>query len=451
MSKNFTVENGQATAKKPIFNKKIISWCLWDLGGASFNSVVTTFVFTVYLTSKSFGDNAYTSQALGNGFTVAGFLIAALAPLTGQRADKEGKGTFWLGVNSFIVVISIFALFFVKPHPSYLWYGIIILSLGNIFFEFASVNYNAMLTRISTPKNIGLISGVGWGSGYIGGIVLLLILFVGFISPEVGWFGVTSAQGLNIRVSMLIAGIWMLLATIPVLLFVRYKKNVVSDSKGLNIIQSYKDIWKTLKSIAHNCPQTIIFMAASAVFRDGLAGVFTFGAVIAAGTFGFTNQQVIIFGIIANVVAGIATMIFGLLDDWLGPKCVMMISLISMCISGVCVFVFAGHGQVYFWIFGLILCIFVGPTQSASRSYLARMIPEGKEGEIFGLYATTGRAVSFLAPAGFTLFIWFARDYVKSDYAQSWGILGIVLVLLLGLLILLFVHDDPRSGNKKLL
>ncbi|QPK94186.1 MFS transporter [Actinomyces sp. zg-332] len=441
--KNSDTKITDTNNKKSIFNKQVLSWCLWDLGSAAFNSVVTTFIFTVYLTSKPFGDSSDTSTAVGYGFTIAGFLIALLAPLTGQRADKAGKGTFWLGVNSMIVVACIFGLFFVKPHPSYLLLGIILLSVGNVFAEFAGVNYNAMITRVSNSNNIGLISGIGWGSGYVGGIVLLLILFIGFISPEVGWFGVTSAEGLNVRASMLVAGLWMLLASIPVLLFVPGKKHDSQLPPKVSLFQSYKELWSTLKLIRKEAPQTFLFLAASAVFRDGLAAVFTFGAVIAAGTFGFEKSEVILFGIIANLVAGIATMLFGFFDDLLGPKIVIIVSLICMCISGTCVFIFAGYGPIYFWVFGLILSVFVGPTQSASRTYLARMIPEGKEGEVFGLYATTGRAISFIAPAAFTLFVSTAKSF-HSEYAQSWGILGIALILLIGLVMMIFVKGDPK-------
>lgn len=443
---NSDIKTTNKNGKRSIFNKEVLSWCAWDLGSAAFNSVVTTFIFTVYLTSSSFGESSETSTALGYGFTVAGFLIALLAPLTGQRADKAGKGTFWLGVNSMIVVACMFGLFFVKPDPSYLLLGIILLSIGNIFVEFAGVNYNAMITRVSTPKNIGVISGIGWGSGYVGGIILLLILYVGFISPEVGWFGVTSEQGLNVRVSMIVAALWMLIASIPVLLFVRGKKHEGELPPKVSLLQSYKDLWATLKLIKKEAPQTFLFLAASAVFRDGLAAVFTFGAVIASGTFGFDKSEVILFGIIANVVAGIATMLFGFFDDLLGPKTVIIASLVCMCISGTCVFIFAGQGSIYFWIFGLLLAVFVGPTQSASRSYLARMIPAGKEGEVFGLYATTGRAISFIAPAAFTLFVSTAKD-LHSQYAQSWGILGIALILLIGLVLMLFVKADPQHSK----
>ena len=130
-------------------------------------------------------------------------------------------------------------------------------------------------------------------------------------------------------------------------------------------------------------PHTVFFLIASAVFRDGLAGVFTFGAIIAAGTFGFSAGDVLIFGVVANIVAGIATITFGALDDKIGPKKVIMISLIAMSIDGILIFIFHDAGTGVFWVLGLILTVFVGPAQSASRSFLARVIPEGREAKFW--------------------------------------------------------------------
>ncbi|MDO5727594.1 MAG: MFS transporter, partial [Bowdeniella nasicola] len=88
--------------------------------------------------------------------------------------------------------------------------------MGNIFFEFASVHYNALLNNLSTKATIGRISGFGWGMGYLGGIVLLLIVYFGMINPEVGWFGVSDANGLDVRATMLICATWTLVFSIPI-------------------------------------------------------------------------------------------------------------------------------------------------------------------------------------------------------------------------------------------
>ncbi len=427
--------------------RRVVAWAAWDWGSAAFNAVITTFVFTVYLTSSGFGDAAETSSKLGIGTALAGVAIALLAPVIGQRADRAGRPALWLGVNTAVVVTLSALMFTVRPDPAFLWWGITLVAVGNVFFEFASVNYNAMLSRVSTPATVGRVSGFGWGAGYLGGIVLLLILFVGFISPEVGWFGVTHDDGLNIRVAILIAALWFGVFAVPVLIALPDRRDGNHPrARPLGVVASYRALFGTIKGLAREHPHTLFFLVASAVFRDGLAGVFTFGGVIAQGTFGFTPGQVIVFGIAANVVAGLATIAFGILDDRLGPKTLILGSLLAMVLAGLGIFVFHDQGTRMFWILGLLLCVFVGPAQSASRSFLARMIPPGREGEIFGLYATTGRAVSFLAPLMFTAAI-AVGTRVTGGPAQYWGILGIVLVLLAGLLLLLPVRPEERRSE----
>jgi MFS transporter, UMF1 family len=130
----------------------------------------------------------------------------------------------------------------------------------------------------------------------------------------------------------------------------------------------------------------------------------------------------------------VGAIVGGHLDDRFGPKIVIVVSLIALVL--VAAALLPAQGKQAFWIGGLVLCIFVGPAQACSRSYLARLVPPGREGELFGLYATTGRAVSFLAPALFALFVSISGE-------QRWGIAGIGIVLLLGLLTLLPVRSVP--------
>jgi UMF1 family MFS transporter len=418
---------------------RVVAWAFWDWGSAAFNAVVTTFVFTVYITGSSFGDEDVISAQLGWALAIAGLVIAVLAPITGQRSDTSGRRKFWLGINTFIVVLLTAAMFFVQASPSYLLLGLFLVAAGNVFFEFAGVNYNAMLAQVSTPRTIGKVSGFGWGMGYLGGIVLLLIVYFGFISPEVGLFGVTGENGLAVRVTMLLAAAWFGLFALPVLLRVpEYRAPRAARRKKVSFLHSYIVLGHDIARLWKTSRQTVYFLIASAVFRDGLAGVFTFGGVLAASVFGFSPGEVIIFAIAANVVAGIATMSVGALDDRLGAKPVIMTALVGLLVSGLLVFFLHDGGQIVFWTAGLALCLFVGPAQSASRTFLARLIPVGREGEVFGLYATTGRAVSFLAPAAFALSVTiFGETY--------WGILGIMLVLLVGLLLLIPVSAKQQQ------
>ena len=134
-------------------------------------------------------------------------------------------------------------------------------------------------------------------------------------------------------------------------------------------------------------------------------------------------------------------MLIGRLDDVFGPKPVMVGALIGAVISGLCVFAFHSGGTTIFWIFGLLMCVFVGPAQSASRSFLARVIPAGHEGEVFGLYQTTGKAATILAPALFTLF-------VTLFHGSIYGIIGIVIVLAAGLGLLIPIKGKPELPQR---
>lgn len=432
--------------------KRVLAWSMWDWGSAAFNAVVTTFVFTVYLTNAElFGPDA--NADLGWALSIGGLLIAIVAPAIGQWTDRTGKRQTMLTASTLAVVVIMALLFFVKPGESYLWLGLILVAVGNVIFETGSVVYNAMVTDISTPKTVGRVSGFGWGLGYVGGIVLLLILYVGFISPDPGWFGVSHADGANIRVSMLIASAWMLIASIPVIVTGRNTEPKNSDVRG--VIGAYRELFRSIARLWRTDRSVVWFLIASAIFRDGLAGVFTFGGVLAGAAFGFSAGDVLIFGIAANLVAGIATILFGWLDDKLGARMVIIVSLTLMTVSGFLVFLLHGGlslGPIQlsatgvFWVFGLMLCIFVGPTQSAARSYLARIAPRGAEGEIFGLYATTGRAVSFLSPFMYSTSITLAASAmgVAKSQVAYFGILGIIAVLFAGLLAFLPVKAQAK-------
>ncbi|WP_309080934.1 MFS transporter [Zhihengliuella sp.] len=415
---------------------QVLAWASWDWGSAAINAVMTTFVFTVYLVSEQFGDTDANSAALSTALAIAGFAIAVLAPVTGQRSDAGGRRRLWLGVNSGLVAVTTAACFFVYPSPDFLLLGVSLIALTSIFAEFATVNYYAMLPQISTPETIGRVSGFGWGMGYLGGILALALVLFGFVQPVVDWPGAATDDALNLRLVAVFSAVWFLVFALPVLFAVPEIER--QRVQRVCILTSYRQLGQHILRLYRDSRHTLYFLLASAVFRDGLAAVFTFGGIIAGGTFGFATSDVIVFAIAGNVVAAVGAMVGGRLDDRFGPKSVIVGSLIGLVVAALGVFL--SPDSRGFWVFGLLLCLFVGPAQASSRAYIARLAAPGREGEIFGLYATTGRAVSFLAPAMFTFAIVLATPHVASGEAQRYGILGILLVLLLGLALLLPVR-----------
>lgn len=426
--------------------REVWSWALWDWGTQPFATVITTFVFAPYIASAAFGTQNQTSTAVSIATGISGLLIAALAPVLGQNADRQGSKLRSLRWQTWLLALLSAALFFVRPEPSYLWPGLILLGIGTIISEIASVNYNALLDDVAGGRNIGRISGFGWGMGYLGGIVVLLLLFFTMIQPAVGLFGVTHDDSMHIRASMIICGVWTLLFTIPTFLWVRERPRGVPGPRT-GIVASYRELFASIGRLWRTSRHTLWFLIASALYRDGLAGVFLFGGILAGGTFGFSPTDVIVFGAAANIVAGVSTMLFGLLDDRLGPKTVIVTSLVGLVSTGLLVFALHDRGQLVFWVCGLIMCMFVGPAQSASRSFLTRVAPEGRSGEVFGLYATTGRVVSSLSPFAFGTAVVLGARITGEANTQYWGILGVVLVLALGLAALLPIKLSHDSGH----
>lgn len=425
----------------------MLPWALWDAGASTFHAVMTTFVFTVYLTSDLFGSEAQTTQVLSIGLAVAGLVIAVTAPVVGQRTDRNGSRRGSLAVTTGAVALCVALCFFVRPEPSYLWLGVVLIGLANVFSEIATVHYNALLPSVSTPDTVGRVSGTGWSFGYFGGIVALVIVLFGFVSPGIP--GLPHADSLNIRAVALFSALWLAAFSLPILLRfpgVTAPESSFGSPTGDRFpahrdswTESYRRLGRTLVRLYREEPVTLRFLIASAVFRDGLAGVFTYGGVLAAGTFGFSTSQVILFAIAGNLVAGVGAVLGGRLDDALGPKRVITGSLAGLLIAAAPLLFFQEPGL--FWVCGLALCAFVGPAQSAARTYLSRLTQPGDEGEYFGLYSTTGRAMSFLAPALFALFVGLFG-------AQIWGVLGIMLVLAAGLALAARLPARPGSPRR---
>ena len=429
----------------PAPKKQVYSWALWDWATQPFNTVILTFIFTaLYLTTDAFlpadvaaldprspayeAAEAGLASGLGLGSTIAAFAILLLAPVLGQRADAAGKQKLWLGIGTGALILCMFGLWFVEPAPSLFWLGVALISAGTVFQEIAAVNSNAMLIGIANQKTVGRISGLGWGFGYLGGIVALIIVVVFYM---LDWFGLSEDGGLPFRIIAVGCAVWAIVFSIPIFLNVP-EPSLGRPERKVGFFASYGLLVKDVAGLYRSAETrpTFWFLLASGVFRDGLSGVFAFGAVIAGQVFDFGFLDLVIFGIAANLIAGVSTIIAGLFDDRFGPKRIILLSLGAMIVAGLAVFLLADAGRTVFWIGGLILCAFVGPAQAAARSFLARVTPAGREGEIFGLYATTGRAASWMASGAWTILIALTAQ-------TAFGILGIVIVLLAGFLLLL--------------
>lgn len=418
---------------------KVAAWALWDCGSTGMNAIVATFVFSVYLTGTvGVGLEGETSPAswLGRTLTISGLVVAILAPLTGVLVQVPHRRRVALTVLTWLAVGCTASMAFIRADPRYLFPGLALLALTAACGDLASVPYNAMLRQMSTPATAGRISGLGWAAGYSGSVLLLMLIYVGFIAgegPTRGLLNVPVDDGWNVRAAMLMAAGWLAVLSLPLLVTAHSLAGVPDDGPVVTggVLGAYRRLWADLRSEWQRDRNFVFYLIVSAIFRDGLAGIFAFGAVLGVSVYGISQADVLIFGVIASTVAALGAVLGGRLDDRLGAKPVIVTSLTALIAVGLTLM--ALSGQLAFWVCGLLLALFVGPTQSAARTLLLRMTGQGKEGVAFGLYTMTGRAAAPLAPWLFFVFV----DIFHADRA---GLGGIVVVLALGLVGMLLVR-----------
>ena len=414
---------------------------MWDFGATAINAIVITFVFSVYLTS-AVGDDlpGETSPAswLGRALAAAGLVVALLAPVTGVWVDAPARRRRALTVLTGLVVLLTASLSFIRDDHRYLWPGLVVLACTAACSELATVPYNAMLRQLSTPETSGRVSGFGLALGYFGSVLALIVVYLGFISGEGdtrGLLNLPTADGQNVRASMLLVAAWFALFALPLLISV--PKSIEPQPARVGFFGAYRQLWREIRREWGRDRNVVYYLGASAVFRDGLTGVFTFGAVLGVNVYGVSQADVLLFGIAACVVAALGAVVGGRADDRVGSKRVIVASLAAMIVVGVVLMVLSG--VLAFWVCGLLLCLFIGPTLSSARTLMMRLTAPGKEGITFGLYTTAGRAATFLAPWLFSLSI-----DIFDSYRAGMG--GLVLVLALGLLAFLPVRV-PRRGS----
>jgi UMF1 family MFS transporter len=425
-----------------VSRSRIAAWALWDCGSTGMNAIVATFVFSVYLTGTvGAGGSGDTSAAslLGRALTVSGLAVALLAPLTGVVASDPHRRRIALTSLSVLAVAFTASMVAIRADPRYLVPGLVLLALTAACGDLASVPYNAMLRQLSTPATAGRISGLGWAAGYTGSVVLLMIVYIGFImgeGPTRGLLNLPVSDGWNVRVAMVMAAAWFAVLALP-LLWTSHKLGDTTGPATLpGIAGAYRRLFSDLRSEWRRDRNFVYYLVVSAVFRDGLAGIFAFGAVLGVSVYGLSAADVLIFGVVASTVAALGAILGGRLDDRLGAKPVIVASLSFLIAVGVALLILSG--SVAFWVCGLGLAFFVGPTQSAARTLLLRMTSDGKESVAFGLYTMTGRAVAPLAPWLFFIFV----DLFRTDRA---GLAGVLLVLVVGLAGMLAVRVPEHA------
>lgn len=418
----------------PATRKSVFSWCLYDWANTAFGTIIITFIYSVYFSTVVVGDETLGAAKWSFAIGLSGLAIAILAPVLGAVADHAGNRKRWVFLFSMLCIIPTALLTFGQPvsDTGNVMFILICVILANIGFEMGQVFYNAMLPHVAPAGKIGRVSGWAWGMGYLGGLCALVITMFGLIGVGgmVPWFDVSGQDSLNVRMSALLTALWFAVFMIPLFL---YTKDIERRPKPVR--EAARDGIRQLAAIIRNArshKNLLTFLVGSALYRDGLVTLFAVGGVYAAGQFGMDFQEILIFAIGLNVTAGLGAFAFAYLDDWIGSKPTVILSLFGLILSGLAILMI--ENKYDFIALAMVLGVFIGPVQAASRTLAGRLAPAGMVTQTYGLYALTGKSVSFLGPMSYAA-------AVTAFGTQQAGMLTIVFFWLAGLILLVFVRE----------
>ena len=410
----------------------IAAWCLYDWANSAFPTVIITFVFAAYFTKGVAPDEVTGTALWGQAIGWSALFVAVISPIVGAIADHTGPRKPWLFVATLACVVLSSALWVVAPEADMMIWGLLLVACANIAFETGMVFYNAMLPDMVCDARIGRVSGWGWGTGYLGGLICLALVLVLFVQTDTPLFGLDKQSAEHLRATGPFVALWMALFAVPLFFFSPDRART-----GIKVRQAvrrgFAELGQTVRT-ARAHATVFRYLLARMIYTDGLNTLFAFGGIYAAGTFGMSFADLIKFGIGMNVMAGLGALAFSWADDRWGPVRVIYISLTALTLLGAAILVITDI--THFWIIGLSLGLFVGPAQSASRSLMAHLAPADIRTEMFGLYALSGKATAFLGPM-------LVGALTAAFDSQRVGMAGILVFFVVGGLLLRGVRYRP--------
>src|SRR5882757_568621 len=445
----------------------VISWIFFDWAAQPYFTLITTFVFAPYFATHVAKDPASGQALWGFATAAAGLMIALTSPVLGAIADASGRRKPWIAAFGALLVIGSCLMWFGKPgDPSVIPPLLLAYGIATVGVEFATVFNNALMPSLVPPNQIGRLSGTGWATGYVGGIISLIIV-LGFLAanPETGrtlfgfmpLFGLDPVTHQGDRITGPLTGIWFIIFVLPMFLFTPDypAKRPVRDALRAGLIE----LRQTLGELPRR-KSMAAFLLANMIYTDGLVSLFAFGGIYAAGTFGWDTIRIGTFGIILAIAGTFGAWLGGKLDDALGPKRVITGSLLILLFAILAILtvnkdsilfvpvappvpggaLFAGAAERAYIVLGCLIGAAGGPLQAASRTLLIRLAPQDRIAQYFGLFALTGKVTSFIGP----LLIGAITAVTASQKA---GMAVLVVFFVAGLVLLARVGDLSHSRH----
>lgn len=392
-------------AHPPVTKTEIGGWASFDFANSSYVTVVITVIyapfFTEYIVPAESGLRAsYWSLAIA----ISTLIALTMAPLVGAICDLTGNKKKYLIATTLICSVATMLLSLVGPGD--ITFAIILVALSYATFMLSESFCGAFLTDIATPKNMGLISGIGWGVGYFGGIASLLMVKALVTSDPATDLPLYIEQN---QTAMGATGLFFLVAALPTFLLVKNRTVPKAGFEEARLGQLFSEGFTQLKSTIANAKEHATFfkfLRAFLFYYAGMSACISFAGIFAKVELKLDTGELVMFFLVIQLCSAIGAMLFGLVDTRLGPRFTVLTtiylwifgSLLMAGLDPIAEFLETSPKTV-FQFTGFILGLGVGSMQSSSRAVVGLLAPAEKSAEMFGFWGTFARLATLLGLA----------------------------------------------------
>lgn len=412
-----------------LFKVPVISWALYDLANTSFAVIIITIIFPVYFTNVIVTPGVYPQNFGDLMWGIAGgvsmIITSFMAPVFGTIADtSRSKNKFLIALTLACIFFSSL-LFFLKS--GMVAQAVILFIIANVLYQTSMMFYNSFLPQLSSKENTGMISGFGFSVGYLGGLLILILIY-----PLVRG-GLEPSNLLNIRITIIVTCLFFLVFSIPSFILLKDSPAVkIVSIKTSYISYGFKKLARTIKNIKKH-KNLMKFLIAYFLFSNAFSILAFYVAIYAKNTLNLGLLEITTLFILGNIPAIISSIFFGWLTDKIGPKKTITITLILWILIILMVTFF--DIKAVFYTGYILAAICTGSTLIASRSLMTFLIPMDSEAEFFGFYAMSGKMSAIIGPIAFGVISYFTKS-------QKLALLSTLFFLIGGFIIMQFVKSD---------
>jgi len=429
-----------------IDNKKaVFGWALYDWANSAFATTVIAGFFPIFFKQywSAGADPTISTARLGLANSVAGIIVAILAPVLGAIADRGSAKKKFLIFFTYMGVLMTSSLYMVSKGDWPL--AIMLFVIASVGFSGGNIFYDSLITSVASEKKMDFVSALGFSFGYLGGGVLFALNVWMTLRPDT--FGFTDA-GEAVRFSFLTVGIWWAVFSIPLLLLVKEPENDEPPSGIRAVKAGIVQLKSTFLEIRH-MKTIFLFLAAYWLYIDGVNTIVRM-AVDYGMSIGFKSNDLIVALLITQFVGFPSAIAFGYLGGKIGARKAIFIAITVYLFVSIWGAFMQSSNE--FYILAIIIGLVQGGIQALSRSFYAKIIPANKSAEYFGFYNMLGKLAAVFGPVvmGGTGLLIKSMGY-SSDIASRVSITSISIFFIAGGILLYFVDEDKGREELKYL